>query len=86
MVQRLSRTNPPKVEATAADLDDGDDCLLNKRQVCAIANRTYPTIWDWMRRGLFPRARDVNGRPGWPKSEIRQWMTELPIARIKGDE
>src|SRR5262245_42978768 len=29
--------------------------LLSKREVLAIANVSYPTLWSWMRQGKFPR-------------------------------
>jgi predicted DNA-binding transcriptional regulator AlpA len=40
--------------------------LLDKSQICKIANVTYPTVWAWMRAGKFPRARIVGGKTrGW---------------------
>jgi prophage regulatory protein len=59
--------------------------LLDKHEVCAIAGATYPTIWQWMRDGKFPRSRVVGGKSMWLSSEIEQWMLELPTRKLKGD-
>jgi hypothetical protein len=31
-----------------------------------------------MRKGEFPAARDVLGRPMWVESEINRWIEDLP--------
>ena len=59
--------------------------LLDKADVCAIANVTFPTIWAWMRAGKFPRGRVVGGKTMWVSSEIDAWMTALPPRLLKGD-
>jgi prophage regulatory protein len=59
--------------------------LLTKRDICQRINRSYPTIWAWMQQGKFPRAKNVNGHPGWVEEEIEKWIASLPTARIKGD-
>ena len=59
--------------------------LLSKRQVLAIANVSYPTLWSWMRQGTFPRSRVVGGRSMWVSTEIEAWMAALPRCRLKGD-
>jgi len=61
------------------------DRLLDKSQVCKIANVTYPTIWAWMRAGKFPRARIVGGKSMWLTSEIDAWLAALPKRPLKGD-
>ena len=48
--------------------------LLGKRQVLAITNVTFPTIWAWMRAGKFPRARVVGGHSMWLSTEIEAWL------------
>ena len=60
--------------------------LLPKRQVLAIINVSYPTLWSWMRQGKFPRARAVGGRSMWLSSEIEAWLAALPVRKLKGDE
>jgi predicted DNA-binding transcriptional regulator AlpA len=59
--------------------------LLSKRQVLAIANVSYPTLWSWMRQGTFPRSRVVGGKSMWLSTEIEAWMAALPKRRLKGD-
>jgi predicted DNA-binding transcriptional regulator AlpA len=60
--------------------------LLAKRDVLAIANVTFPTIWAWMRAGKFPRARAVGGKSMWLSPEIEAWLASLPIRQLKGDD
>jgi prophage regulatory protein len=59
--------------------------LLDKHEVCAIANVSFPTIWSWMRAGTFPRSRVVGGKSMWLSSEIDAWLADLPVRCLKGD-
>ncbi len=59
--------------------------LLDKPTVLAVANASFPTIWQWMRDGKFPRARIVGGRSMWLSSEIDQWLAGLAVRPLKGD-
>jgi predicted DNA-binding transcriptional regulator AlpA len=59
--------------------------LLSKRQVLAIINVSYPTIWAWMRNGTFPRSRVVGGKSMWLSTDIEAWLAALPRSRLKGD-
>lgn len=59
--------------------------LLDKAEVCAIANVTFPTIWAWMRAGSFPRSRICGGKSMWLSSEIDDWLAALPVRPLKGD-
>ena len=59
--------------------------LLDKGEVTAIANVTFPTIWSWMQRGKFPRGRIVGGKTQWLSSDIEAWLAALPPCRLKGD-
>jgi predicted DNA-binding transcriptional regulator AlpA len=60
--------------------------LLSKRQVLAIANVSYPTLWAWMRAGTFPRSRVVGGKSMWLSTDIEAWLAALPVRQLKGDE
>jgi predicted DNA-binding transcriptional regulator AlpA len=60
-------------------------CLLDKNDILAITNVTFPTIWAWMRAGAFPRSRVVGGKSMWLSSEIEQWLVGLPVRALKGD-
>jgi predicted DNA-binding transcriptional regulator AlpA len=59
--------------------------LLNRHEVCTIANVSYPTVWQWMRDGNFPRSRIVGGKSMWLSSEIEAWLSRLPLRPLKGD-
>ncbi len=59
--------------------------LLDKAAVMAIANASFPTLWQWMREGKFPRARTVGGRSMWLSTEIDAWLAGLPVRPLKGD-
>ena len=59
--------------------------LLSKREVLAIANVSYPTLWAWMRQGMFPRSRVAGGKSVWRSDEIDAWLGALPIRKLKGD-
>jgi predicted DNA-binding transcriptional regulator AlpA len=59
--------------------------LLDKAEVCAIANVTFPTIWLWMQRGKFPRSRVVGGKSMWLSTEVDAWLANLPVRPLKGD-
>ena len=51
--------------------------LLTKAEVMAVANASFPSIWQWMRDGKFPRSRIVNGRSMWLSTEIEQWLVGI---------
>ncbi len=60
--------------------------LLDKGEVLAIANVSFPTIWAWMRAGTFPRSRIVGGKSMWLSNEVDAWIAALPVRPLKGDE
>jgi predicted DNA-binding transcriptional regulator AlpA len=59
--------------------------LLDKADILAITNVSFPTIWTWQRAGLFPRSRIVGGKSMWLASEIDAWLSTLPVRPLKGD-
>jgi predicted DNA-binding transcriptional regulator AlpA len=59
--------------------------LMPKREVLAITGCSYPTLWEWMRAGKFPRSRVVCGKSMWISTEVEAWMQNLPVRRLKGD-
>ena len=59
--------------------------LFDKREVLAITNVTFPTIWAWMRKGTFPRSRVVGGKSMWLSTDIEAWLATLPVRKLKGD-
>ncbi len=44
--------------------------LISKPEVIDKVGVSYPTLWDWMRKGKFPRSRQLGGKVcGWsPRS------------------
>ena len=59
--------------------------LLSKREVLDITGVSYPTIWQMMCRGEFPRSRIVGAQSRWLSTEVDAWLAGLPIRRLKGD-
>ena len=64
----------------------GDRALLSKKEVVALVGVTYPSIWNWMREGRFPRSVHCGGRTFWRRDEIIRWIDELPQRPLKGDK
>jgi prophage regulatory protein len=66
--------------------DDVGQRMLNRKQVCARVGVSFPTIWRWMVRGTFPRARALGDlKSGWLESEVNAWMAALPPRPLKND-
>ena len=93
-LQTLARQLPPLTDESlpsapermcAAHQSQGPPRLLDKAQVCAIANVSFPTVWAWMRAGQFPRSRVVGGKSMWLSTEIEAWLVALPVRVLKGD-
>src|SRR5262249_28285962 len=59
--------------------------LLTKAEGLKRVPFTHPTLWAWMRKGLFPGARQVFGKTCWVESEITAWIEGQPIRPFKGD-
>jgi len=59
--------------------------LLDRVEVVAIVGATYPTLWDWMRAGKFPRSRIVGGKSKWLSTEVDAWLATLPVRPLNGD-
>ena len=85
--QRVSRRTNVFVERMKAlqRADVPTKRLLLKPEVMAITGVSFPTLWQWMRDGKFPRSRIVEGRSMWLTSEIDAWITSLPLRPLKGD-
>jgi predicted DNA-binding transcriptional regulator AlpA len=86
----LARQLPPLTDdpsaperLSVAHQSQGPPRLLSKSDICAIANVSFPTVWQWMRAGTFPRSRIVGGKSMWLSSEIDAWMRALPVRPIK---
>lgn len=62
--------------------------LLSKGQVIEMVGLSYPTIWQRMRTGRFPRSVAINGvgtrvNVRWRESEVLQWIDDLPRQELK---
>ena len=71
------RPPPPLIE--------GLPVLLDKRQVCALCQRSYDTIWRLMRAGKFPRGRFLGSKLAWDLREVTDFIDQLPRQKLKGD-
>jgi predicted DNA-binding transcriptional regulator AlpA len=59
--------------------------LLSKQEVLVKVGLSYPTIWQWMRSGKFPRSRQLGGKVAWLSDEVDQWIAARPVQPLKGD-
>ncbi len=69
--------------APTSQIESAPVRLISKAEVCDKVGKTFPTIWQWMRAGKFPQARDLGGRPAWVESEIDAWIAALPVREYK---
>jgi predicted DNA-binding transcriptional regulator AlpA len=59
--------------------------LLDRRELTAKVNLTYPTIWKLMREGAFPRSVVIGGKTLWLEHEVDEYIARLPRRRLKGE-
>jgi len=89
-IKALNRKAQVAADAFAEELEKHEQDkqvprLLSKAQMLQRIPFTYPTLWAWMRKGIFPRARQVGGKTCWLESEINAWIAAQPLRRFKGD-
>jgi predicted DNA-binding transcriptional regulator AlpA len=84
-----SAKRQPVTEAVEwPSVDNGNrhaDRLISKLQVLDRVGVSYPTLWQWMRQGKFPRSRELGGKSCWIEREINEWIAGRPLRRLKGD-
>jgi predicted DNA-binding transcriptional regulator AlpA len=85
-VARFATKNSAPVVTFVQGEDQVPRRLLTKREMLARVRVTYPTIWEWMRAGKFPRARIVGNKSMWFESEVDAWIDALPEPTLKGDK
>jgi predicted DNA-binding transcriptional regulator AlpA len=56
--------------------------FIYKAELLERIGTSYPTLWGWMRRGLFPLCVDLAGRTAWYEDEIVQWVNERPRRKL----
>ena len=67
-------------------LDELPCRLLTRKQLLEIIPFSYPTIWELMRRGEFPKALLIGQQKvAWREDEIREWIESRPRQELKGD-
>ena len=60
--------------------------LLTRKQLLEIVPFSYPTIWELMRRGAFPKALRIGAQKvAWREDEVRAWIDSRPRQELKGD-
>jgi len=59
--------------------------LIGRREVLAAVGKSYPTIWNWMREGKFPRSVAIGGGIAWYEHEVQEFLANLKRQTLKGD-
>lgn len=57
--------------------------LLDKQEVCDRVHRSYPSVWELMCKGRFPRAVEQGERVYWFEHQIDAYLEALPLRDIK---
>ena len=63
--------------------------MLTREEVCELIQVEFPTIWRWVREGLFPppvKMKRCLGRGGtarWRDEDVAAWQDALPRAVYK---
>ena len=61
--------------------------LLTRSQLLEIVPFSYPTIWELMRRGEFPKALRIGRQKvAWREDEVREWIDSRPRQELKAKE
>jgi prophage regulatory protein len=76
---------PADPNQTAATAAANPARFISKKELLARVGASYPSIWQWMREGKFPRSRELGGRAAWLECEIEAWIVNRPVRRLKGD-
>jgi prophage regulatory protein len=88
-MMHVKRKLTPRVVVNPHDIPDilepSKVRLLSKPEIVDRTNLSYPTIWQKMRAGTFPRSRIVGGKVMWLESEFDSWVKDLPKSVLKGD-
>lgn len=53
-----------------------ENALMPISAVCAATGYKKPTIYEWMRKGKFPRPVKNGRSVRWPSSEIDAWIKD----------
>jgi predicted DNA-binding transcriptional regulator AlpA len=62
----------------------GQARFISKAEVMDRVGLSFVQIWEMMREGKFPAARDLGcNRPGWIEAEIDSWIKNRPLKKYK---
>ncbi|EMC9754395.1 AlpA family phage regulatory protein [Enterobacter cloacae] len=50
--------------------------LMRIEQVCFVTGFKKPTIYEWMRKGKFPRPIKIGRSARWPSCDVERWIAE----------
>jgi predicted DNA-binding transcriptional regulator AlpA len=82
--KKINPDNPALREVAMAKVTADGACFLTRAEVLEVVGVTYPALWQWMRDGKFPLAREIgNRRIGWLSSEVAAWMKSRPVRKLK---
>lgn len=57
------------------------DRFVLKNEVLKITGKSYPTIWRWVKAGIFPAPKKIGPNSiGWLESDIRAWLESKAAA------
>jgi predicted DNA-binding transcriptional regulator AlpA len=59
--------------------------FISKREMLDRVGASYSSVWLWMRRGTFPRSRELGGKAVFIESEIEEFILNSKVRRLKGD-
>lgn len=48
--------------------------LMRVEQVCDVTGFRKPTIYEWMRKGTFPRPIKIGRSARWASNDIEDWI------------
>ena len=69
------------------DYDSTPCRLLTRKQLLEIIPFSYPTIWELMRRGEFPKALRIGQQKvAWREDEVRAWIDSRPRQQLKEED
>jgi predicted DNA-binding transcriptional regulator AlpA len=65
---------------------DGKTRLMSKHEVMDHVGLSYPTIWQMMLDGKFPRSRELGRGVRWIAGEIEDWCRNRPVKKLKNSD
>lgn len=57
--------------------------LLTKPELLDKVGLSFAKVWELIRQGKFPRAREAFGAPRWVESEVDAWIESLGERKYK---